>query len=96
MLQAGKFPKNRGSIFGVIMGHNFASRLVIGNDSRWWWVDADSKRLAIDFDLITILNSLANEFSMVIKSKSMASRFESASTHHHLESLPITSLLAKL
>ena len=42
------------------MGHHLADGLVVRNHARWWCLDSEPNRFAIDLDMITKLNALPN------------------------------------
>ena len=42
------------------MGYHFTDGLVVGDDARWRWIDAEANGFAIDLDLVSILNALAD------------------------------------
>ena len=64
--EPGQFAKHGGSVLRIVMGHDFAHRLVVSDHTRWGWVDAIADRLAVDLDLITKLDALTDVSGLVI------------------------------
>ena len=66
LVQLGQTAEHRGPVLRIILGHHFAGRLVVRNHPRRRSLNAHLDRLAIDLDLISELNALADVGRLVV------------------------------
>ena len=66
VLQARQFAKHRGAVLRIIVADDLACGLVVSDDAGGRRVDPDVDRLAIDFNLVTVLHALADVGRLVV------------------------------
>ena len=60
LLQTRQLAEHRRTVLWIVVRHHFTDRLVVRDDARRRWRDAIADRLAVDLDLIAMLNTLAD------------------------------------
>jgi hypothetical protein len=66
LLEARQATEYRWSILRIIIGYHLANRFVICNHSGRRWINPIPNGLTVDFDLIAVLNALANVSWLVV------------------------------
>ena len=64
--QAWQPAKHRGAILRIVVRHNLPHWLVVCDHTHGWWLDAKANRLAVDLDLVAILDALADMGRLVV------------------------------
>ena len=64
--QLGQTAKHSGPVLWIVVGNHLTSGLVVSDDPGRWRINPDANRLAIDLDMVSKLNSLANVCGLIV------------------------------
>ena len=64
--QLGQTAKHSGPVLRIVVGNHLTSGLVVSDDPGRWRINPDANRLAIDLDMVSKLNPLANVCGLIV------------------------------